>query len=192
MLLAEDLAWTPHIHAVCSKAHQVLGLLYHRFYNFSNADALLQLYVSMVRPHLEYTWPVWAHYTAKDILELERVQRFAGRMATCTHNWNSSYSELQSIVLTCPAWRKRWELKLSHLLKIFHKFCAFSQMTSSDSGSKLSQLVALAPFVLFVYNNHLLTQILIYIHLCHMQFLSGTHYHGNSCLHHHSKHSKLT
>ena len=92
VLLAEDLAWTPHIHAVCSKARQVLGLLYRRFYNFSNADTLLQLYVSMVRPHLEYACPVWAPHTAKDILELERVQRFAGRMAT--HNWNSSYSEL--------------------------------------------------------------------------------------------------
>ena len=33
VLLAEDLAWSPHIHAVCLKARQVLGLLYCRFYN---------------------------------------------------------------------------------------------------------------------------------------------------------------
>ena len=95
VLLAEDLTWTPHIHAVCSKARQVLGLLYCRFYNFSNTDTILQLYVSMVRPHLEYACPTWAPHTAKDILELERVQKFAGRMAT--RNWNLSYSELQSI-----------------------------------------------------------------------------------------------
>ena len=84
VLLAEDLVWTPHVHAVCSKAHQVLCLLYRRFYNYSNADTLVQLYVSMVRPHLEYACPMWAPHTAKDIQELERVQKFAGRMDT--HN----------------------------------------------------------------------------------------------------------
>lgn len=123
VLLAEDLAWTPHVHAVCSKARQVLGLLYRRFYNYSNVDTLVQLYVSMVRPHLEYACPVWAPHTAKDIQELERVQRFAGRMAT--HNWNSSYSELQSIVNLPTLERRRLELKLGHLFKIVHNLCFF-------------------------------------------------------------------
>ena len=119
VLLAEDLAWTPHIHAVCSKACQILGLLYRRFYNFSNADTLLQLYVSIVRPHLEYVCPVWVPHTAKDILELERVQRFAGRMAT--HNCNLSYSELQFIVNLPSLESKKIRAKLGHLLTLAAK-----------------------------------------------------------------------
>ena len=74
-----------------------------KFLAYSTADSIIfpmpipyYNYVSMVRPDLEYACPVWAPHTAKDILELERVQRFAGRMAT--RNWNLSYSELQSIV----------------------------------------------------------------------------------------------
>ena len=123
MLLAEDLAWIPHIHAVCSKVCQVLGLLYRRFYNYSNVDTVVQLYVSLVRPHLEYACPVWSPHTAKDIHELERVQKFAGRMAT--RNWNLSYSELQSIVNLPTLERRRLELKLSHLFKIVYNLCFF-------------------------------------------------------------------
>ena len=46
VLLAEDLAWNPHIQSICSKARQVLGLLYRRFYNYSNTDTLEKLCVS--------------------------------------------------------------------------------------------------------------------------------------------------
>ena len=123
VLLAEDLAWTPHIHAICSKARQILGLLYSRFYNYSNVNTLVQLYVSLVRPHLEYACPVWAPHTAMDIHELERVQMFAGRMAT--RNWDASYSELQSMVKLPTLERRRLELKLSHLFKIVHNLCFF-------------------------------------------------------------------
>ena len=73
VLLAEDLAWTPHIQAICSKARQVLGLLYRRFYNYSNTDTLEKLYMSLIRPHLEYACPVWAPHTAKDIHTLRSI-----------------------------------------------------------------------------------------------------------------------
>ena len=73
ILLSEDLSWSPHINAICSKARQVLGLLYRRFYNFSNTDTLVQLYTSLVRPHLEYACPVWVPHLTKDIQALESV-----------------------------------------------------------------------------------------------------------------------
>ena len=58
VLLSSDQSFTQHIEPTCSKARRILGLLYRRFYNNANNDTLLQLYLSLVRPHLEYTSPV--------------------------------------------------------------------------------------------------------------------------------------
>ena len=54
LLLTDNLSWSQHISFCCSKARQVLGLLYRRFYSFSNQETLKQLYLSLVRPHIEY------------------------------------------------------------------------------------------------------------------------------------------
>ena len=82
VLLCRDLSWSPHVDAVCAKSRKILGLLYRRFYQFCNSDVLQQLYISLVRPHLEYACHVWAPHTSKDIIELENVQKFACKMAT--------------------------------------------------------------------------------------------------------------
>jgi len=48
------------------KAKQILGLLYKRFYNYAEGDTLKQLYLSLIRAHLEYVCPVWDPHTMKD------------------------------------------------------------------------------------------------------------------------------
>ena len=79
-----------HIRSVCSKAKQILGLLYRRFYNHTEGTTLMQLYLSLIRPHLEYACPVWDPHTMKDKVLLEDVQKFALRMAT--KQWDSGLS----------------------------------------------------------------------------------------------------
>ena len=75
VLLSQDMSWSPHVRATCSKAKKVLGLLYRKFYRCSNRnDTLIQLYMSLVRPHLEYACLVWAPHMAKDIHAIENVQ----------------------------------------------------------------------------------------------------------------------
>ena len=54
VLLSHDLSWGEHVQSICSKARKILGLLYRRFYNNAPGSALLQLYISLVRPHLDY------------------------------------------------------------------------------------------------------------------------------------------
>ena len=132
ILLSEDLLWSHHINAICSKAWQVLGLLYRRFYNFSNTDTLVQLYTSLVRPHLEYACPVWAPHLTKDIQALESVQAFACKMAT--HNWKANYQELQSLIDIPTLERRRLELKLGHLFKIVHNLCFFPKVSSNSEN----------------------------------------------------------
>ena len=57
--LNSDLSWSPHITNLCTKARQLVGLLYRRFYKHANTSTLLQLYKSFIRPHLEYCAIVW-------------------------------------------------------------------------------------------------------------------------------------
>ena len=53
ILLSSNLSWSEHISGVCSRAKQVLGLLYRQFYRNSSSATLKQLYLTLVRPHLE-------------------------------------------------------------------------------------------------------------------------------------------
>ena len=76
---------------VCNKARKILGLIYRKFYNASS-NTLLQLYISSVRPHLEYASPVWSPHLAKDTDLIEGVQKFALRIAS--KQWSKSYDDL--------------------------------------------------------------------------------------------------
>ena len=96
VLLSHDLSWGEHVQAICSKARKILGLLYRRFYNNAPSSTLLQLYTSLVRPHLDYALAIWFPYLSKDKMELEHVQKFAWRMATGL--WDRSYQDLLELV----------------------------------------------------------------------------------------------
>ena len=74
VILSSDLSWTPQVESVCTKARNLLGLLYRRFHNNIWTNVLLELYTALVRPHLEYAAPVWAPSTAKNISKLQGRQ----------------------------------------------------------------------------------------------------------------------
>ena len=99
VLLSSDLSWTPHITSVCSKAKQILGLLYRRFYNHTEGATLKQLYLSLIRPHLEYACPVWDPHTMKDEVLLEDAQKFAFWMAT---------KQLMGLGISGTPWHYEW------------------------------------------------------------------------------------
>ena len=59
VLFSSNLSWSDHIQGVCSKACKILFLLYRRYYQYSDSRSPLQLYISLVRPHLDYAAQVW-------------------------------------------------------------------------------------------------------------------------------------
>ena len=92
--ITEDLSWSSHINEITKKARKHIGLLYHQFYAWSTPDALLTLYKSVVRLHLEYASQVWSPHQIKYINQLELVQKFA--LKTCLNRlWAGLYRSIE-------------------------------------------------------------------------------------------------
>ena len=123
VLLTSDLSWSPHVTNICTKARRVLGLLYRRFYGSTSQDSLKQLYLSLVRPHMEYACQVWDPHLAGDKKAIECVQKFALKLATA--KWDKSYDELLDLADLKPLEDRRVELKLGLLYKILNDLCFF-------------------------------------------------------------------
>ena len=107
LLISSDLSWSSHIDNICSKAKRILELLYRHFYRHSNEQTLRQLYLSLVRPHVEYAAPVWSPHLNKYITMLERTQQFACKMCkkfgilVTTNYWTGfTYQHLHSVGCT--------------------------------------------------------------------------------------------
>ena len=123
LLISSDMSWSKHIENICSKARKVLGLLYRRYYRFADQNTLLQLYTSLVRPHLEYAAPVWDPHLQRNIQLLERTQKFASRL--CAKAWDRSYDELLETLNLPTLSDRRLFLKLCTVFKVVHNLCYF-------------------------------------------------------------------
>ena len=123
LLLTSDLSWSKHIEGACTKAKKILGLLYRRFYQHADQDTLCQLYISIVRPHMEYAAPVWDPHLRKDQDLLESTQKFACTMIT--RKWDKGYDELLNMTNLPSLADRRLYLKLCSLYKIVHTCLIF-------------------------------------------------------------------
>ena len=113
--------WSRHVTEICSNARRVVGLI-HRQY--STPETLNQLYVSLVRPHLEYAAPVWDPHLQKEIDKLEKVQKFALRM--CTKNWMAGYDDLLNTCCNIPSLKtRRLYLKLVFLYQLVNDLIVY-------------------------------------------------------------------
>ncbi len=61
-------------------------LFYKQKFSCKNKDVILPLYISLVRPYLEYTKQFWSPNHAKDVVKLEVVQRMATKIITSLSN----------------------------------------------------------------------------------------------------------
>ena len=66
--------FSKHCAISVKKANQVIGLIKRNFQNF-DSKIIINLYKSLVRPHLDYAVSVWKPYLRKDINLIERTQR---------------------------------------------------------------------------------------------------------------------
>ena len=68
-----------HIKTIVAKANRILGLIKISFACLDKS-MFLNLYLVLVRPHLEYCVQIWSPYKQKYIKLLERVQRRATKL----------------------------------------------------------------------------------------------------------------
>ena len=78
LLLSDNLSWTQHVKNLCTKARKILGLVYCCFYQYFSSESLFQMYISIVRPNLEYASQVL------EVNSIEGAQKSALRM--CAKN----------------------------------------------------------------------------------------------------------
>lgn len=79
VIFRTDLSWSSQINKVTATANRVLGMLRKTFV-CKEANLWRQLYISLVRPHLEYAVQVWSPILEKEINALERVQARATKI----------------------------------------------------------------------------------------------------------------
>ena len=81
-------------------------------------ESLKQLYLSLVRPHLEYACQVWDSHLSKDKAALEKAKKFACKLAIL--KWGSSYEELLSLTDLKSLQDRRLDFKLGLIFKMVH------------------------------------------------------------------------
>ena len=90
--VSRDWSWSNHVDAIVNNADIVVGLQ-KRTVGSKNREIFSMLYKSLVRPILEYAFPVWSPYLVKDSLALEKVRRRALRIALSQKLCKMSYEE---------------------------------------------------------------------------------------------------
>ena len=123
ILLTSEMSWTPYISAICAKARRLVGLLYCKFYKWSDKRTLLTLYAAYVRPHLEYCACVWDPHLLKDVDLLESVQKFA--LNVYCKQWSSPYQDLLNISKLSSLQARREIARLGFMYKLVHNLVDF-------------------------------------------------------------------
>ena len=85
--LNNKLTWDDHTLQVASKAQRILNLL-RRTMCGSPRGAKIRAYTALVRPHLEYSAPVWTPHLQNLSCSIEKVQKQAARWI-CGVPWKS-------------------------------------------------------------------------------------------------------
>ena len=87
ILFDRKLSFNDHINMIVSKANSMLGFIKRNSSEFTNPQTLKCLYMSLVRPHIEYCSIIWNPYFGSNNIRIERVQKNFTRYAFYKLNW---------------------------------------------------------------------------------------------------------
>ena len=109
-----------HTDKKIAKSNKLLGMIRHTF-KFLDAETLLLLYKSLIRPHVEYATPVWSPHLKGDRDKIEKLQR---RTTKLVPNLRDKPYEERLRVLKLPTLEFR---RLRQDLILLYKHTPFNQ-----------------------------------------------------------------
>ncbi|MEW8547072.1 MAG: reverse transcriptase family protein [Candidatus Thiodiazotropha sp.] len=118
VVVDKSLKFTEHIDSKIKLANRNLGLIF-RTFTFLDKEIFLNLYKSLVRPHLEYAATVWSPVYKKDKIAIENVQRRATKLVKNISHM--SYSERLKILGLPSLEYRRERADVIQVYKILHE-----------------------------------------------------------------------
>ena len=115
--IEENLDWEAQVGKAVTRANKILGMIW-RTYDNKSMKNIIQLYKSLVRPHLEYAMQIWRPYKQKHVNLLEGVQRRATRMIDKLRQLTYDERLRRTSLLSLEARRQRADL--IQVYKILH------------------------------------------------------------------------
>ena len=112
----EHTSWSEHIKQLCSKVRKLIGMQYRQFYTWADTSTLITIYLTCIRPHLEYAAQLWDPYNKKYIELLESVQKFACKV--CLKCWDMDYQNMLHCLDIPPLSVRHRYLKLITMFNI--------------------------------------------------------------------------
>ena len=108
-MFSNDLKWASQTEKATNVAKGIIVKLKNSF-SYFDVELVRLLYVSLIRPHLEYAVSVWNPHLKKDIDQLENIQHRATRL--CPSNKKKTYEDRLKIMrlTTLVTRRKRGDL----------------------------------------------------------------------------------
>jgi len=121
VIFEKDLKFTPYVNQIVTKANRVLGIIKRTFAS-RDANTIRSLYVTLVRPILDYASTVWNPTIMKKFQKLEAVQRRTTKLITSFHNL--TYSERLQKLNFPSLLHRRTRMDLTMTYKILNNLVA--------------------------------------------------------------------
>ena len=119
--ISNKCTWQNHVQHVTGKANQMLRFIKRNFRDCPQTVKEI-MYLSLVRPHLDYASCVWDPWGEGMKHELEMVQRRAARFVLNDYGRQSSVTDMLSTIGWEPLESRRREARLCFLYKLYHGY----------------------------------------------------------------------
>ena len=100
-----------NIYHICNTANRMLGLVRRNVW-FCTESIKKTLYVTLVRPKLDYASIAWDPHFKCDFVRPEGVQRAAARFCTNDYDWSSSVTSMLEKLELCTLVERRKRSRL--------------------------------------------------------------------------------
>ena len=114
--LSHDLRWNDHVNEITTKANKTLNFL-RRNLGTCLAKSKERAYKAPVRPIVEYSATVWDPYVAKNIQQVEMIQRRAARWVLGSYDRSDSVTDMLSSLKWRSLELRRSDARLCMLYK---------------------------------------------------------------------------